>query len=217
MSDTPHDDEYHFNVPAAEEVEAQLERTRSILGRLAAGLAGTEEPNRPDHLRGLVERQHVLQAAEILFGPDVASKTLEALRQHGPGKCVFISYATKDEECANELADLLKKVRVSYFLARQTIPAAAEWAVYIWQAIRDCRVFVYLNSAAAKKRDWCKHEIGAALGQNKKVVAALLDATGLPEVLKHLQIKFKFRTEDQKRELVNHLKELCALEKKGSA
>jgi hypothetical protein len=121
MSDMPHDEEYHFNLGAAEELENQLRRTRSILGRLAAGLAGTD-PKRPPELRDLVERQHVLQAAEVLFGPDVASTTLEALGQHGPGNCVFISYATKDEDCAQELAALLKKVRVSYFMAKQTIP-----------------------------------------------------------------------------------------------
>jgi hypothetical protein len=76
-------------------------------------------------------------------------------------------------------------------------------------------VFVPLISAQAKKRDWCKYEIGAALAQKKKVVAVLVHATGLPQVLKHLQTTFKFQTEDQKRELVNYLKELCALEKKG--
>ena len=159
----------------------------------------------------------MLRAAEILFTPDVAGTSLENLRRWGPGQCVFISYADKDKDCALELAARLKEVDVSYFLAKDTIPPAAEWAVYIWQAIRDCRVFVVLNSIAAKKRDWCKYEIGAALGQKKQVVTVLLDGTGPPKVLKHLQIKFEFRTEEQKRKLVDHLKTLCSSDKRGKA
>jgi TIR domain len=215
-SGMPHDEEYSFNFGAATELEDQLQRARSILGRLAAGVAGLD-PTQPPDLRGLVERQHVLRAAEILFSPDVAGTSLEDLRRKGPGKYVFISYADKDEDCAHELAARLKEVDVSYFVAKETIPAAAEWAVYIWQAIRDCRVFVVLNSAPAKKRDWCKYEIGAALGLKKRVVAVLLDSTGLPQVLKHLQTNFKFRTEDQKGKLVDHLKSLCVSDKKGTA
>jgi hypothetical protein len=66
-SGTPHDDEeYSFNFEAANELEDQLQRARNILGRLAAGLAGLD-PNQPLDLRGVVERQHVLQAAEILL------------------------------------------------------------------------------------------------------------------------------------------------------
>jgi hypothetical protein len=216
MSGTPHDGEYSFNFGAATELEDQLERARSILGRLAAGLAGLD-PTQPPDLRGLVERQHVLRAAEILFTPDVAGTSLENLHRWGSGHCVFISYADKDKDCALELAARLREVDVSYFVAKDTIPPAAEWAVYIWQAIRDCRVFVVLNSTAAKKRDWCKYEIGAALGQKKQVVTVLLDGTGPPKVLKHLQTKFEFRTKDQKRKLVDHLKTLCSYDKKGTA
>jgi hypothetical protein len=150
MSAMPPDEEYHLHFEASNELEEQLERTRSILGRLAAGLAGMDPKRSPD-LRGLVEREHVLRAAELLLGPDVAGQALDALVRRGSGKCIFISYASKDEDCARELAARLKKVHVSYFMAKQTIPAAAEWAVFIWQAVTDCRVFVPLLSAAAKK------------------------------------------------------------------
>jgi hypothetical protein len=209
MSAMPRDEEYHLNFEGSNALEEQLERIRRVLGRLAAGLAGMD-PDRPADLRDLVERQHVLQAADLLLGPNVADKPLETLARRGSGKCVFISYATKDEDFARELAARLKKVHVSYFMAKQTIPAAAEWAVYIWQAITGCQVFVPLLSAASRKRDWCKYEIGAALGQKKQVVGVTLDASGLPQVLKHVQITFKFRTEEQKRALVRHLKDLCA-------
>jgi hypothetical protein len=127
MSGTPHDDEYSFNFGAATELEDQLQRARSILGRLAAGLAGLD-PTQPQELRGLVERQHVLQAAEILFTPEVAGTSLEDLHRRGRGECVFISYADKDQDCAHELAACLKGVGVSYFVAKETIPAAATMA-----------------------------------------------------------------------------------------
>jgi hypothetical protein len=77
-------------------------------------------------------------------------------------------------------------------------------------------VFVLLNSEAGKKRNWCKYEIGAALGQKKRVEAVLLDSARLPKVLQHLQAKFKYRTEEQKRELVEHLKKLCESDEKDT-
>ena len=50
MSGTPHDQEYSFNFGAATELEDQTQRARSILGRLAAGLAGLD-PTQPPDLR----------------------------------------------------------------------------------------------------------------------------------------------------------------------
>jgi hypothetical protein len=212
MSGTPLDEEYSFNHDAANELEAQVERARSILARLAAGLA-VMDPTLPPDLRGLVEPKHVLQAAEILL----AGTGSEDLHRRGPGECVFISYAEQDGDCARELAARLKEVGVSCFVASESIPSAAEWAVHVWPAVTDCRAFVALNSEAAQKRDWCKYEIGAALGQQKRVEAVLLDSAQLPKVLQHLQAKFKYRTEKQKRELVDHLKKLCESDEKGKA
>jgi hypothetical protein len=114
MSGTPRDEEYSLNFEAANELEDQLDRARSILGRLAAGFAGMD-PRQPPDLRGVVERQHVLQAVEILL----AGTGFEDLQRRGPGRCVFISYAERDAECALELAALLKDVGVSSFVARE--------------------------------------------------------------------------------------------------
>jgi hypothetical protein len=205
--DEPVDKEYHLNYEAANELEDQLERARSILGRLAAGVAGSEG-GRPAHEQGLVERKHVLEAAQLVFGPVAAGTAVDVLRQRGHGKCVFISYATKDEDLAHELAKLLKKARVTFFVARKSIPDAAEWAVAIWQAITNCRVFAALVSAAFCRSIWCAYETGAALSQNKLVIPVLLH-TKLPEALKHLEAA-RFRTESDKRGLVKRLKELCS-------
>ena len=208
MSDMPPEDAYHLNSEAAEELVRQITQAQSILGRIAAGLAGLE-PGRPSDLRDLVERKHVQQAAEVLWGPVAAGTAIDVLRKRGSSKAVFISHATEDEDAAHELAALLKQAKVSCFVAKKSIPHAAEWAVTIFQAIKDCRVFAPLVSAAAKRSRWCTLEIGAALGQKKQVVPVSLDSTKPPQVLAHLQIA-KFRTEDQKRRLVNSLRELCS-------
>jgi TIR domain-containing protein len=97
-------------------------------------------------------------------------------------------------------------------VAKRPIRKSAEWAATIWQELRDCQVFTYLNSTAAKKSNWCTMEIGAALCLKKLVQPVRLDTARLPKSVDHIQATLKFRTEDQKRELVNHLKELCASE-----
>ena len=57
-ADLPHDEEYHFNFGAATEFQEQLERAGRILGRLAAGLAGTDvqEPVPAHHHNGIANR-----------------------------------------------------------------------------------------------------------------------------------------------------------------
>jgi hypothetical protein len=165
----------------------------------------------------VVERRHVLRAAEIIFGAQAADTSLDDLVRSGTGECVFVSHASKDKPLAHELARRLTKTKVSCFVAKKTIPDGAEWADHIRNAIRKCRVFVLLNSATVQKSDWCKYEIGAALVLRKPIVAVGLDGTRLPKVLEHLQANFSYRTENQKRKLIDHLKTTCLLDKEGTA
>lgn len=137
---------------------------------------------------------------------------MDALFQRGAGEWVFISHATKEEDFAHELADRLRGEGMSCFVASKSIQSPAEWSVTIWQAIRDCRAFVALVTAASKRSMWCAAEIGSALGQKKPVVPVLLHATRLPQMLEHIQA-VKAQTEEQKRDLVARLVALCEREK----
>lgn len=196
----------HFNLEAATEVDLQAKRAgykavQDWLRELAESLASNDS-GRPDELRDVVERKHVLLAAERLFASDPAWLGLL-----DPGEGIFLSYSTKDEDFARELEADLREEGVKGFLAPLSIKPGSAWPDEIWQAIRSCRVFVLLVTADAIKSKWCLLEIGAALGLKKPVIAVLRHSAKLPDVLKTVQA-VKVQTKKQQADLVQQLKKM---------
>jgi hypothetical protein len=113
--------EYHVNSQAANELDHQSARAALIIERLAADLAAAE-PDRPDHLRTLVEREHVVRAAEILFGSTAARETPVA----GTTQHVFVSYSTRDREFVKELTRDLSREHIGCFVADRSIRTASD-------------------------------------------------------------------------------------------
>jgi hypothetical protein len=200
-----HDLELHLE--AATELDGQAkhagyEAMRKWLLELAHRIA-SNDCDRGDELRDVVERKHVLLAAERLFASDPAWMVLL-----DPGDGIFFSYSTKDEDFVRELkADLLAE-DVEAFLAPLAIKPGSSWPDEIWPAIRSCRVFVYVATAEANKSKWCMYEIGAALGLKKPIIAALRHSAKLPDVLKTVQA-VKVQNKKQQAALVRLLKEMC--------
>jgi hypothetical protein len=196
-----------FNAQAANELDEQAKRADyqvvwARLQELAENLAAGDS-DRPDELRDIVERKHVLLAAESLFASDPIWLTLL-----DPGHGVFLSYSTKDEDFARELESDLRAEGVSSFLASLSIKPGSSWPDEIWQAIRNCRAFVLLATAEAIKSKWCLLEIGAALGLKKAIIAVLRHSAKLPDVLKTVQ-SVKVQTKKQQAELIERLKKMC--------
>lgn len=194
--------EFHFHSEAANELDAQVKRAGDRLQELAEHFAGNDS-DRPDVLRDVVERKHVLLAAERLFTIDSPGMMLQ------PGQGIFLSYSTKDEDFARELEADLRADGVKSFLAPLSIEPGASWPDEIWQAIRNCRAFVLVVTAAAMKSKWCLFEIGAALGLKKPIVAVLRHSTRLPEALKTVQA-VKVQTKKQQADLVQQIKKMCS-------
>ena len=134
MPEGPRDFDYNFD--AANEVEEQTARARMILTRLAAHLAATD-PDRDADL-DWVEKEHVRQAAEFLFG----SADAHSLEGAASGRCVFISFSSDDEPFVGELSRDLDAAGVSHFKASRDIRPTVDWSQEIWEAIRGCRVFL---------------------------------------------------------------------------
>ena len=197
----------HFNMKAANEVDVQTRRAdfqtiRERLEQLAECFA-SNDTDRPDKLLDIVERKHVLLAAERLFASDPAEQVLL-----DPGHGFFLSYSTNDEDFARELAANLKAEGVEGFLAPLSITPGSSWPDEIWQAIRSCRVFVLVVTADAIKSKWCLLEIGAALGLKKPIIAAQRHNRKLPDVLKTVQA-MKVQTQEQQASLVQQIKKMC--------
>lgn len=197
--------ESHFHSAAEAELRKQVKRvggTTRILRALTVNIAANDA-TLPEELTGLVERKHVLKAAESLLQ---ALGNAEQSTVFAPD--VFLSYSTKDEDFARELKDELEQAGIGCFLAPLSIKPGATWPDAIWQAIRACRVFVLVVTADAIKSKWCLLEIGAAIGLRKAIIAVLRHSNRLPDVLKTVQAK-KVQTKDQQADLVAHLKRLC--------
>ena len=205
--ETPREPEIHLNFEAAEELERQGARAKSILEALAADLAFTE-PRRVAHWKCLVEREHVLQAAAKLFGSAIPSATSPT-----SANCVFISYSNQDKGVARELANDLKRLGVACFIANRSIRTAADWVESIGNALRNCRCVLLSLTPPALRSDWCKYEAGAALLWRKTIVPALRGVTvaELPEVFRRFQA-VNIDTRRGQRELIKHLKEMCQRE-----
>ena len=197
--------EYHLNHFAANEVETQLERARTVIERLAAHLAATDEGRDPDVV-DLVEQAHIRQAAEFLFG----SADIRSLEGAGSGKCVFISYSFDDEAFVSELSGDLDLAGISHFKANRDIRPTVDWSQEIWEAIRGCRVFLPILTPRFLESDWCKFEAGAACAAKKKVLPVLryVKRENVPEPFGRFQ-SAAVENREQLSELVEELKRLC--------
>ncbi len=166
MSEGPR--EHELNFEASDEVALQAERAKGFLEKLAAHLAATQ-PQRGSHFLDLVEREHVLQAAELLFGPVDVLLADPPL----PPRFVFVSFSHEDEAFVGELADKLTAEGISFFKADRDIQPATDWDEEIWAAIRRCRVFLPILTPRFVKSRWCELEGGAARVTGKKVLPVL--------------------------------------------
>jgi len=198
----------HFHAEASNELDAQAKRAdyKVVWARLEdlAESFASNDTGQPDELLDLVQRKHVLLAAERLFVSDPTELVLL-----GPGHGIFLSYSTKDEDFAHELEADLRVEGVKVFLAPLSIKPGSSWPDEIWQAIRSCRVFVLVVTAEAIKSKWCLLEIGAALGLEKPVIAVLRHSAKLPDVLKTVQA-LKVQTKKQQADLVQQVKKMCS-------
>lgn len=105
-------------------------------------------------------------------------------------KEVFISYATPDESSAEEIAQLLGRRKVDFFMARKAIQGDGDVTPEIRKAVEGCRTVVVLFTPQSLKSRWLEVEYTTALELQKDVVPVLLrcDLAQLPEPLRHLQI-----------------------------
>lgn len=89
---------------------------------------------------------------------------------------LFLSYAREDRAAADRVRDQL----VGYcevFLDATSIPGGAEWEHAIESAVRNCKVFVPMVSAASNQSSWVAKESLLALSIGVPIVPLLLSGT----------------------------------------
>lgn len=82
---------------------------------------------------------------------------------------VFISYSTKNETIAREIAQLLKDNHIKYWMAPESIPSTSNYLTEITQAIKNISVLIVILTAEAEKSPWVPCEVASAKGASKVI------------------------------------------------
>ena len=88
---------------------------------------------------------------------------------------VFISYSHEDRGTALALADFLKRQGFRCWIDREGLRLADGFEKKITEAIRNCRVVLWLASNHSLESDYVRYEVAAALGQNKAIGPVFLE------------------------------------------
>lgn len=91
-----------------------------------------------------------------------------------PGQAVFISYSGVDQRVAEELAAVLDRTRVPYFLHRKDIDWGAHVTARVQEGLADCAAVIVIISPASLKSHWVPFEVGHAMGTGKLVLPFLV-------------------------------------------
>ncbi len=98
---------------------------------------------------------------------------------------VFISYSSKDVETAKKIKRLLESPprSVSCWMANDaTITGGDDFRSRIAEAIRSCKVCLFVLSENSMKSDWCSRELSFAILENKPIYTVKIDDSTLDDI-----------------------------------
>ena len=98
---------------------------------------------------------------------------------------VFLSFSSKDLDELHPIIEMLKKNKISYFKAPESIPEGSNYAKEIPSAIRESRIFLLAVSGNSQRSIWVEKEIEYAI--NNRLVIIPVQISDIP-----LEDKFKF-------------------------
>lgn len=88
---------------------------------------------------------------------------------------VFISYSSKDEQYAEDVARQLQEKNILVFRAPTSVPGGARFKLEIRKALRECAGFFLLLTPNSLDNEWVKLEYSAAYVLEKHIVPILLN------------------------------------------
>ena len=100
-------------------------------------------------------------------------------------KFVFISYSTQNQEYAETMRVLLKENNIKTWMAPYNIPAGAEYAEVINEAVENCSCVLLVLSEKAQKSPHVKSEIRIAFDLDKPIVSIHIDGSTLTSAFKY--------------------------------
>jgi hypothetical protein len=120
---------------------------------------------------------------------------------------VFLSYASKNHNVAEELKTLLEKAGISCFMASIDINAGDVWEHEIKQALVGAREVLIVLTQESIKSSWVLIEAGAAWSLGKRITPCMFSANtdDIPEPISKHQAR-SIVTQKDKKDLVGQLK-----------
>jgi len=89
----------------------------------------------------------------------------------------FLSHAHEDRLVARKLADELKKIAISAFVAHEDIKLGDEWESALLERIKNCELFIAILSENFHQADYTDQEVGIAHGLGKIILPLSVDKT----------------------------------------
>ena len=90
---------------------------------------------------------------------------------------VFISYSRNDAQITRDICRAFVSVGLTYFTDRSNIPAGADYVSYIGEAIKNCKIFLYVASKNSSESKWSHYELNEFLkGQGvRQLIVYIVD------------------------------------------
>ena len=130
-----------------------------------------------------------------------------------PVQKIFLSYSAKDREQGSVLRQLLSQSSNVEIFTSDSLSAGGDWEKMLRVELSACDIFVLLLTPHALASSWVLHELGAAWGLGKSIIAVYTNrglAGKVPVALKPEQfVDFK---QLENPEFVQHLLKECEQE-----
>lgn len=123
---------------------------------------------------------------------------------------VFISYSSKQSKSAYDIAEILKRHNISYWMAPESISPSCDYLDEIPNALTNTKMVLLLLTPESETSVWVPKEIATAMGANKTVIPCQLFKYDISPKFKFLldgcQIFAGYSTEDFAEELIKLIK-----------
>ncbi|MBU1219432.1 toll/interleukin-1 receptor domain-containing protein [Myxococcota bacterium] len=127
---------------------------------------------------------------------------------------VFISYSSIDSEIAKEIATVLDRCNVEYFLDRKDVVWGDDVIFHVKRGISECLSVIVIVSPASLKSHWVSFEVGHSTALGKKILPFLTHPSlDMPSFMSNLHYKTKlseieeyFNPSKEKYEIRNDMK-----------
>ena len=90
---------------------------------------------------------------------------------------VFISYSRKDLSVVQEICQLFQEYNISYWLDKKDIHAGGEFLGDIVQAIRNCKITLFISSANSNNSIYTAKEVAMAFNEGKYIIPYKIDSS----------------------------------------